>query len=465
MTIKHDNIIPSASCGKVATSTGLPNALVGNDAGSALSVGVGQARVLGAIQQAVGGPGSPDFKFYNNSRTLVNNQLPAINLPPPALYQVPGNANSTDYACGSQARRRTQEMNEPEEEFPELPPPVVTLEILGIYESNYSLPLGYDPTLKATELLIGTDFYVNLRIRPSVGLAGLGAGTLDPTIFTLDLVIDGTSYPMPAGFPGWLAGDDASNFTGDFYCFPGSYLGQTGIATMSFTGGQPTINVIFGMDSASIPVTTTGCVVTASVQQLGWFQGIFLPGLINTVYVGPELQLVVNGPVSAPFRYSLPWASGTGTTDATGLSIIAGINTQQAGNWNFTVDFYTSPQHTQCNNPLNQPFVVLQGKTAQPKSNQGWPGVPTPNDVGGGGNFGEVDFGYGFVDVNADFSYSTDGLAVGDSDTGEAGESGTNTGTAGGNPAGDGANTAGGGGDGGAGADGGGGGDGGSGPQ
>ena len=113
------------------------------------------------------------------------------------------------------------------------------------------------------------------------------------------------------------------------------------------------------------------------------------------------------------------------------------------------MDFYTSPQHTECNNPLNQPFRVLRGKTAQPKSNQGWPGVPTPNDVGGGGNFGEVDFGYGFVDVNADFSYSTDGLAVGDSDTGEAGESGTNTGTAGGNPAGDGANTAGGGGDGG----------------
>ena len=430
MTIKHDNIIPSSSCGKVSTSTGLPNALVGNDTGSALSVGVGQARVLGAIQQAVGGPGSPDFKFYNNSRTLVNNQLPAINLPPPALYQVPGNANSTDYACGSQARRRTQEMNEPEEEFPELPPPVVTLEILGIYESNYSLPLGYDPTLKATELLIGTDFYVNLRIRPSVGLAGLGAGTLDPTIFTLDLVIDGTSYPMPAGFTGWAAGDDASNFTGDFYCFPGSYLGQSGIATMSFTGGQPTINVVFGMDSASIPVTTTGCVVTASVQQLGWFQGIFLPGLINTVYVGPELQLVVNGPVSAPFRYSLPWASGTGTTDANGLSIIAGINTQQAGDWNFTVDFYTSPQHTECNNPLNQPFRVLRGKTAQPKSNQGWPGVPTPNDVGGGGNFGEVDFGYGFVDVNSDFSYSTDGLAVG-VDVGES-VSGTADGHAGG---------------------------------
>lgn len=216
---------------------------------------------------------------------------------------------------------------------------------------------------------------------------------------------------------------------------------------MSFTGGQPTINVVFGMDSASIPVTTTGCVVTASVQQLGWFQGIFLPGLINTVYVGPELQLVVNGPVSAPFRYSLPWASGTGTTDANGLSIIAGINTQQAGDWNFTVDFYTSPQHTECNNPLNQPFRVLRGKTAQPKSNQGWPGVPTPNDVGGGGNFGEVDFGYGFVDVNSDFSYSTDGLAVG----AEVGES--VSGTADGH--------AGGGGDGGAGADGGGGGDGG----
>lgn len=218
---------------------------------------------------------------------------------------------------------------------------------------------------------------------------------------------------------------------------------------MSFTGGQPTINVVFGMDSASIPVTTTGCVVTASVQQLGWFQGIFLPGLINTVYVGPELQLVVNGPVSAPFRYSLPWASGTGTTDANGLSIIAGINTQQAGDWNFTVDFYTSPQHTECNNPLNQPFRVLRGKTAQPKSNQGWPGVPTPNDVGGGwnGGGGGNDGGYGFVDVNSDFSYSTDGLAVG----AEVGES--VSGTADGH--------AGGGGDGGAGADGGGGGDGG----
>jgi len=163
--------------------------------------------------------------------------------------------------------------------------------------------------------------------------------------------------------------------------------------------------------------------------------------------------------VSAPFRYSLPWASGTGTTDATGLSIIAGINTQQAGNWNFTVDFYTSPQHTQCNNPLNQPFRVLRGKTAQPKSNQGWPGVPTPNDVDRGQS--EGDFSFGFVDINADFSYSTDGLGEGDGGDDGSGDVGTNTGTADGNPAGDGANTAGGGGDGGAGADGGGGGDGG----
>ena len=450
MTIKHDNIIPSTNCG-IPTSTGLPNALTGIAVSNATAVGMGTARVLGAIAQAVGGPGSPSFKFYNNSRLLVTSQLPDIDLPPPAKYQVPGNANSTDYACGSQARRRTQEINEPETEFPELPPPTVTLEILGIYASNYSLPLSYNPTLPATELLVGSDFYVNLRIRPSVGLPGLGAGMLDPTIFTLNLNIDGTSYPMPVGFTGWLAGDNASNLAGDFYSFPGSYLGQTGLATLTFTGGQPTINIVFGSDSTTIPVVTTGCVVSANISQQGWFPGVpAAPQQQNTVYAGLPLQLVVNGPVSSPYNYTLPWASGSSTTDSNGMDTLPSFTGQQAGTWNFNVDFYNNVHHVECNNPLNQSFIVLNALTAQPRSTIGWIPPWTPPNVtdtgqSHGGDFdrdpGEGDFATSEVDAGfcaAPVGGYLGGMTTGDNDGEGDGDGGDGDGGDGGDGGGDG---------------------------
>ena len=341
MSIKHDNIVPSVWPG-VEESAGIPSAIV--------------ATVEPATRGTV---------RYLNSRgqgqqsAIVNATLPPQALPPVAIYQVPGNANSTDYSCGTEAREKV--MNEP------VPPPPVVVEVLGFYANDDSMPLGYDPTLPATQLLVNTDFWVNLRIRPSVGLDGF-----DPTIIFLNNNIDGTSYPSPAGYPGTFAGDGASNYSGLVYKVPSFYIGQVGLATMTFTAGQPTINTTFGTASGSIPIVSAPTVVVAVVEQQGWFPGIpaplpedpalpapFVPQTadanVDSVYVGQSLQLAIVGPPSTTYSYVLPWSTGTSTTDSTGRDIIPGI-AMQAGTWPFTVIFSGIA-------PVSKTFLVMDSYT------------------------------------------------------------------------------------------------------
>lgn len=339
MSIKHDNIVPSVWPG-VEESTGVPAAIVSSV----------EPPTRGTVR-------------YLNSRgegqqaTIVNETLPPQALPPVAIYQVPGNANSTDYSCGNEAREKV--MNE------SVPPPPVVVDVLGFYANDDSMPLGYDPTLPATQLLVNTDFWVNLRIRPSVGLDGF-----DPTIFFLNNNIDGTAYPSPTGFPGWFAGDGASNYGGVVYKIPSFYIGQVGLATMTFTGGQPTINTTFGTATGSIPIVAAPTVVVANVEQQGWFPGTpsTADANVDSVYVGQTLQLSVVGPPSTTYSYVLPWSTGTSTTDANGRDIVPGI-ALQAGTWPFTVIFSGIA-------PVSKTFLVMDSYTAP----DGFEGFNTDSD-------------------------------------------------------------------------------------
>lgn len=378
MSVKHDNIVPSVWPGE-QDSAGIP------------------AAILATVEPATRGT-----VRYLNSRgagqqaTIVNATLPPQSLPPVAIYQVPGNANSTDYSCGTEAREKVLDE-------PVIPPPVV-VEVLGFYANDDSLPLGYDPTLPATQLIVNTDFWVNLRIRPSVGLDGF-----DPTIFFLNNDIDGTAYPSPTGFPGWFAGDGASNYGGLIYKIPSFYIGQVGLATMTFTGGQPTVNRTFGTASGSIPIVSVPTVVVATVEQQGWFPGIVTPvnavidptadANVDSVYVGQTLQLAVIGPPSTTYSYVLPWSTGTSTTDATGRDIVPGI-ALQAGGWPFTVIFPGIA-------PVSKTFLVMDSYTAP----DGFEG-PVSNDA-------DAD-----ADADASSADGDGGDGDGDGDGGDGGDGG-----------------------------------------
>ena len=347
MSIKHDNIVPSV-WPESDDTTGFPVARIGAQVGDITS-GVGGARVLGAISTALTAVTGTTLaaRPVEVTRLLVNQQYPKITLPPPPALQAPGNANSTDYSCGVEGTARAK-AQDPYVELT-VEPPAVKVAVLNLYASNSALPLGYDPQAPVTELLVNTDFYVNLRIRPSAGLTGY-----DPTVFTMTSVIGGTPYGTGAGFTGWKAGDGASNWLGSVYRIPGSYLGAAGTATLTFSAGQPTVNTVFGTASTTVNVVPAVVAVTAAVEQTGWYSGI-VTGNIDIVYQGQTLQLVVNGPPSTAYTYTLPWASGSSTTDANGQDTVAGT-ALQAGDWEFTVTFASIT-------PFTKAFQVLNGAT------------------------------------------------------------------------------------------------------
>ena len=345
MSIKHDNIVPSV-WPETENTTGFPVARTGTEV-SDITSGVGGARVLGAISTALTAVTGTNLAAQpvEVTRLLVNQQYPKITLPPPPALQAPGNANSTDYSCGVEGTARAK-AQDPYVGLT-VEPPAVTVAVLNLYASNSALPLGYDPQAPVTELLVNTDFYVNLRIRPSVGLTGYV-----PTVFTMTSVIGGTTYGSP--LPVWSAGDGASNWLGSVYRIPGSYLGATGTATLTFSAGQPTVNTVFGRASTTVNVIPAVVAVTAAVEQTGWYSGI-VTGNIDIVYQGQTLQLVVNGPPSTSYTYTLPWASGSSTTDANGQDTVAGT-ALQAGIFEFTVTFASIT-------PFTKAFQVLNGAT------------------------------------------------------------------------------------------------------
>jgi hypothetical protein len=345
MSIKHDNIVPSV-WPESDDTTGFPVARIGAQVGDITS-GVGGARVLGAISTALTAVTGTNLaaRPVEVSRRLVNQQSPKITLPPPPALQAPGNANSTDYSCGVEGTARAKAQDPYVEITVEAP--AVKVAVLNLYASNSALPLGYDPQAPVTELLVDTDFYVNLRIRPSVGLAGY-----DPTVFQLISTIGGTVYGGTSGE--WAAGDGASNWLGSVYRIPGSYLGTTGTATLTFSAGQTTVNPVFTSASTTVNVIPAVVAVTAAVEQTGWYSGI-VTGNIDIVYQGQTLQLVVNGPPSTAYTYTLPWASGSSTTDANGQDTVAGT-ALQAGVFEFTVTFASIT-------PFTKAFQVLNGAT------------------------------------------------------------------------------------------------------
>jgi len=345
MSIKRDNVLPSV-WPESDDTTGYPVARTGSQVGDITS-GVAEARVLGAISTALTATTGTNLaaRPVEVSRLLVNQQYPKITLPPPPALQAPGNANSTDYSCGVEGTARAK-AQDPYVELT-VEPPAVKVAVLNLYASNSALPLGYDPQTPVTELLVNTDFYVNLRIRPSVGLAGY-----DPTVFQLISTIGGTVYGGTSGE--WAAGDGASNWLGSVYRIPGSYLGAAGTATLTFSAGQTTINPVFTSDSTTVNVIPAVVAVTAAVEQTGWYSGI-VTGNIDIVYQGQTLQLVVNGPPSTAYTYTLPWASGSSTTDANGQDTVAGT-ALQAGVFEFTVTFASIT-------PFTKAFQVLNGAT------------------------------------------------------------------------------------------------------
>jgi len=383
MSIKRDNIVPSV-WPESEDTTGFPAARIGTQV-SDITSGVAEARVLGAISTALTVVTGTDLasRPVNVTRLQINEQYPAITLPPPPVLQVPGNSNSTDYACGFEPGGAREKSQNPYVD-PIVEAPAVKVAVLNLYASNSALPLGYDPKAPVTELLVNTDFYVNLRIRPSVGLAGY-----DPTVFTMTSVINGTSYGTGTGFTGWKAGNGASNWLGSVYRIPGSYLGATGTATLSFSAGQPIINAVFGTASTTVNVIPAVVTVTAAVEQTGWYSGV-VTGNIDIVYQGQTLQLVVNGPPSSAYTYVLPWASGSSTTDANGQDTVTGT-ALQAGIFEFTVTFASIT-------PFTKSFQVLNGAT----------------DFGG-------DAGGFSADADADASNSSDdGAAEGGNAAGDA---------------------------------------------
>jgi hypothetical protein len=263
-------------------------------------------------------------------------RIGTVRTPPPAKYQVPGNANSTDYACGQQARQRSLEISNPSYTPPVEIPPVPVVQIFGVYAVDETLPLGYDPTKKATKLLVNTDFMINLRILPSVGLAGYS-----PTTFTMTSLIGATSYSGGTGFTGWAAGDNASDYGGEFYRIPAAYVSTTGIATFTVSAGQPTVNTVFGQGSYTISVEAVVTCLSADVVQDGWYTGIptdIEAGITNTVSTRVPVKLSVCGPPSTTFTYEVPTQSGTATTDATG-KVEIDIPILPVGTYEKVVDF------------------------------------------------------------------------------------------------------------------------------
>jgi hypothetical protein len=346
MSIKHDNIVPSV-WPESQDATGFPAARTGVSVRYPTE-GVSQARLLGAISTSLDVVTGTNLasRPIEITRNLVNEQYAPITLPPPPQYQVPGNANSTDYECrfeSGSAREKSQNLYT----TPVTTSPAVQVVILNVYASNSTFPLGYNPKEPVTELLANTDFYVNLRIRPSVSLAGF-----DPTVFRLTSTINGTVYGGTNGE--WAAGSGASNWRGLVYRIPGSYLGATGTATLTFSAGQPTVNSVFGEASTTVNVIPGVTTVTGDVTQTGWYTGI-ITGNIDIVYQGQPLQLVVSGPPSTAYTYKLPWATGSSTTDVNGQDTVAGT-ALEAGTFEFTVTFAGIA-------PFTKPFQVLNGAT------------------------------------------------------------------------------------------------------
>ena len=114
------------------------------------------------------------------------------------------------------------------------------------------------------------------------------------------------------------------------------------------------MNTVFGRASTTVNVIPAVVAVTAAVEQTGWYSGI-VTGNIDIVYQGQTLQLVVNGPPSTAYTYTLPWASGSSTTDANGQDTVAGT-ALQAGIFEFTVTFASIT-------PFTKAFQVLNGAT------------------------------------------------------------------------------------------------------
>ena len=346
MSIKHDNIVPSV-WPESQDTTGFPASRTGVPVRYATQ-GIGQARVLGAVSTSLNVVTGTNVasRPVDTTRNLVNEQYAPTTLPPPPVYQVPGNANSTDYECrfeSGSAREKSQNLYV----TPVSTPPEVQVVVLNVYASNSTFSLGYNPREPVTELLANTDFYVNLRIRPSVNLAGF-----NPTVFRLISTIGGTVYGGVSGE--WAAGGGASNWRGLVYRIPGLYLGAPGTATLTFSAGQPTVNSVFAEASTTVNVIPAVVTVTAVVEQTGWYTGV-ITGNIDIVYQGQPLQLVVNGPPSTAYTYKLPWATGSSTTDANGRDTVAGT-ALQAGDWEFTVTFAGIA-------PFTKAFQVLNGAT------------------------------------------------------------------------------------------------------
>ena len=103
------------------------------------------------------------------------------------------------------------------------------------------------------------------------------------------------------------------------------------------------------------------------------------------MYQGQTLQLVVNGPPSTAYTYTLPWASGSSTTDANGQDTVAGT-ALQAGIFEFTVTFASIT-------PFTKAFQVLNGATDFGGGTDA--GGANGDGAGGGGDGGGGDGGGG----------------------------------------------------------------------
>lgn len=414
MSIKHDNIVPNTWPGPQDT-TGIPAALTAYNAQSSLIRTMGTARYLGGRIAGQGGYGAPAAQNDNATRLLLNASIPKVDLPPFARYQAAGNPDSTDYGCGIDSL--------PDDDLPDLPAPTPIVQVIAFYKANDIFVVGpsnpvpaFDPNVRATQLEVNKDFYVQLRIIPSVSMEGYV-----PTKFTLTSRIGLNSYTGPADFEGWPSGTKAASSSGDYFRIPGFYIPETGTATLTFSAGQKDINIVFGQGTGVIPVVSTPTQVTGSVQPVGWFNGI--QGNISTVYQGQQLQLQVYGPPNKSFVWTTPWGTGTATTDASSNATVTGTAVA-AGTWPFSITFADIPTYRGTFlvlSPANAGHTATGGDT----TTGGGPGDSGTNvgdtvgDTEGEGIGGNTDGGAG--------NSSADGTG------GDAGVGGTGTGVGGDN--------------------------------
>lgn len=422
MSIKHDNIVPSTWPGR-SNSTGAAGLVSGSNQTSSVTAAVGGARTLSGIQSGQFRTGAaPAASQTNAQRLVLSNSIPPIPLPPIARYQVAGNPNSTDYGCGI-----TSLPEDPD--LPPLPPPTPIVQILGFYRAKTdtfvvgpSNPEPFDRNVKASQLIVGQDFYVQLRIQPSVVLNGFV-----PTKFTLVSRIGLDVYAATPDFEGYAVTAITSNFGGDYFRIPGWYVASVGTATLTFSAGQKGINSIFGTASAVIPVVDAPTQVTANVVQAGWYKGV--SGTIDTVKVGETLILKVFGPPLQTFAWITPWGKGSATTDANSNGQATGT-ALAAGTYPFAVQFADLPT-------FNGTFKVIDASNTPPNVINPINVTGTPDNVfvdGSGGGFDSTDGGYdsntGESDADADASIGgeSDG-GDGDAAAGNSSADGTGDGS------------------------------------